>query len=156
MFTSHTQCCFPTLISVSQSSRLQGRSCSSLRTLYRRVGVMMRPARAGTTAALNQVSHGELMGCPSSAASLMHSRFWAAPVKNMPEECTLPWNWDCTRNLPSLPADASPAHIPQGSSPPYLGLFHDMRMSWIGSNVTGAILIACKGSSAEIVPFKLS
>ena len=55
------------------------------------------------------------MGWPSSAASLMHSRFWAAPVRNMPEECTLPWNCDCTRNLPSFPADGSPAHMHRDS-----------------------------------------
>lgn len=39
------------------------------RTLYMMRGVMARPSRAGTTAALNQVTHGEGMLTPSSAAS---------------------------------------------------------------------------------------
>ncbi len=70
---------------------------------------MSRPRRAGTRAPLNQVTQGLGMFTPSSEASFMHSRFCAAAVRNSAEECTLPWNCACTRNLPSLPALGFPA-----------------------------------------------
>lgn len=47
--------------------------------------------------ALNQVTHAEGTTTPSSAASFMHSRFWAAAVRNMALLFTEPCNCDCTR-----------------------------------------------------------
>ena len=70
---------------------------------------MSSPTAAGARPPLNKVRKVLGMATPSSAASLRHSRFWAAPVMNRAELCTLPWNWECTRNLPSLPALGLPA-----------------------------------------------
>lgn len=78
-------------------------------TLYMRKGVTMIPTAAGTMAALNQVTQGETTRTPSSEASFMHSRFWAAAVRNSAEECTDVCIWDCTRKEPSLSAEGSPA-----------------------------------------------
>ena len=74
-----------------------------------RKGVTSSPHTAGTTAALNQVTQGPGMTTPSSVASFRHSRFWAAAVRNMAEECTEPCIWACTRNLPSFLAEGVPA-----------------------------------------------
>mmetsp|Transcript_14037 Transcript_14037/g.42362 ORF Transcript_14037/g.42362 Transcript_14037/m.42362 type:complete len:237 (+) Transcript_14037:3050-3760(+) len=71
-------------------------------SLYRIAGVMARPMAAGTTAAVNHVSHGLAIWTPSSAASFIHSRFCAAAVRNMALLLTLPWNCDMTRKLPSF------------------------------------------------------
>ena len=72
----------------------------------RETGLRILPRRAART--LNQVSQGEAMITPSSAASFMHSRFCAAAVRNMALLFTLPWNCDMTRNVPSFLDDASP------------------------------------------------
>lgn len=80
-----------------------------LLTLYIRKGVTSSPTRAGAIAPLSHVTHGEAMTTPISVASFRQSRFCAAAVRNKAEECTEPWNWACTRNLPSLPADSVPA-----------------------------------------------
>lgn len=53
-----------------------------------RKGVTIIPTKAGTIAALNQVTQGETTKTPNSAASFIHSKFWAAAVRNRAEECT--------------------------------------------------------------------
>ena len=72
-------------------------------------GVTARPTSAGASAAVNQVTQGDAMATPSSDASFMHSRFCAAAVRKSADECTLPWNCACTRNLPRRPALGGPA-----------------------------------------------
>ena len=79
------------------------------RTLNMRKGVTTMPTMAGTMAALNQVTQGDATSTPSSEASFMHSRFWAAAVRNRAEECTDVCIWDCTRNEPSFSEDGSSA-----------------------------------------------
>lgn len=67
------------------------------------------PVRAGSAAALNQVTQGLATSTPSSAASFMHSRFWAAAVRKSAEELTDVCSCDCTKNVPSLAEDGLPA-----------------------------------------------
>ncbi len=82
------------------------------RALYMISGVTARPTSAGASAAVNQVTQGDAMATPSSDASFMHSRFCAAAVRKSADECTLPWNCACTRNLPRRPALGVPASRP--------------------------------------------
>ena len=87
--------------------------------MYMMKGVTSSPTRAGAKAPFSHVTHGEEMTTPISVASLRHSRFCAAAVRNRAEVCTEPWNWACTRNLPSLPADSVPVcQRPQSVLPP--------------------------------------
>ena len=74
-----------------------------------RKGVTRMPMRAGTMAALNQVSQGETTSTPNSEASFMQSRFWAAAVRKRAEECTEVCIWECTRKEPNLSWEGSSA-----------------------------------------------
>ena len=77
-------------------------------SLYASAGASARPTSAGSDAATNQVIHAPGMKTPSSAASFMQSRFWAAAVRNSAEEFTEPWNWAWTRKEPSFLAEGVP------------------------------------------------
>ena len=67
------------------------------------------PTKAGTIAALNQVTQGETISTPSSEASFMQSKFCAAAVRNRAEECTDVCIWECTRKEPSRSCEGSSA-----------------------------------------------
>lgn len=60
------------------------------------------PASATPPLALNQVVQALGTTTPNSAASFMHSRFWAAAVRNRAEEQVEPCSWFITRKAPSL------------------------------------------------------
>mmetsp|Transcript_1237 Transcript_1237/g.4013 ORF Transcript_1237/g.4013 Transcript_1237/m.4013 type:complete len:418 (-) Transcript_1237:1073-2326(-) len=80
---------------------------SGAKMLYMMSGVSRRQTTAGTTAALNQVTHAEGISTPISVAIFRQSRFWAAAVRNSAEELTDPWNWELTRKAPSFFLDSS-------------------------------------------------
>ena len=74
-------------------------------------GVTARPTMAGTHAALNHVSQGDAMTMPRDAASFKDSKFCAAAVMHIADECPEHWSWVWMRKPPSLP-DVGPGSLP--------------------------------------------